>query len=293
MLTSKMLKSIICTFLLATTIASSARILDEAITQVPLPDEEPDTSDPTPNNPHVGTHFNFTQPSGQFPATLPPNPSAPVVAPEPDISNTQTPPISNMSPQHVTGKVTTPATTTTTGGAATSTASGSTTAYHHTLSLFMHDILGGSHPSGREMTGIVANSNANNLPFSKPNNQIFPINSGVPLNTINGFINNNFPSLIGLNGSPTNTLLQNNGNNNIINGGNNQALITAGQLPAGVTLQQLKDMQPFMRLFLMRISIQLMSWKQLHISLFILLHRGFYLPFILFLFPACSSYVFP
>ncbi|KAL2482418.1 Dirigent protein 9 [Forsythia ovata] len=111
---------------------------------------------------------------------------------------------------------------------------------HSTLSFFMHDILGGSHPSGRVVTGIVANSDANNLPFSKPNNQIFPINGGVPLNTINGVVNNNnYPFLAGLNGSPTNTAFQNTGNNNIVNGGNNQAFVTAGQLPDGLTLQQL------------------------------------------------------
>ncbi|KAL2465212.1 Dirigent protein 9 [Abeliophyllum distichum] len=111
---------------------------------------------------------------------------------------------------------------------------------HSTLSFFMHDILGGSHPSGRVVTGIVANSDANNLPFSKPNNQIFPINGGVPLNTINGVVNNNnYPFLAGLNGSPTNTDFQNTGNNNIVNGGNNQAFVTAGQFPAGLTLQQL------------------------------------------------------
>ncbi|PHT72322.1 hypothetical protein T459_23107 [Capsicum annuum] len=93
---------------------------------------------------------------------------------------------------------------------------------HPMFSSFMHDILGGSRP--RVVTGIIANSDANNLPFSKPNNQIFPINVGVPVNTINNVVNNNnYPYLVGLNGQEeANTVLQNSSNNNIVNGGNSQ-----------------------------------------------------------------------
>ncbi|CAA0814510.1 Dirigent protein 24 [Striga hermonthica] len=99
------------------------------------------------------------------------------------------------------------------------------------ISFFMHDILGGSRPSGRVVTGVVANSNANNLPFSKANNQIFPINGGVPLNTINGAINNNnYPFLIGLNGNTQQQQQQQQ---------QQQAFVTAGQLPRGLSLQQL------------------------------------------------------
>ncbi|XP_022137040.1 dirigent protein 9-like [Momordica charantia] len=56
-----------------------------------------------------------------------------------------------------------------------------------TLSFFMHDVLGGSHPSARVVTGITAESDtaAADLPFSKPNKNIFPLPGGVPL------INNN------------------------------------------------------------------------------------------------------
>ncbi|MCD7462581.1 hypothetical protein HAX54_048832 [Datura stramonium] len=102
----------------------------------------------------------------------------------------------------------------------------------------MHDILGGSHPSGRVVTGIVATSDANYVPFSKPNNQIFPINGGIPLNTINNIVNNNnYPFLAGLNGQKqANPVLQNSGNNNIVNGDNDQPFVTAGQLPAGLSL---------------------------------------------------------
>lgn len=244
-ITSNTIKSIFCFLLLATTMANSARILDEAIPQIPLPDDAPIASDTTPpeiDNPDVAPVVAPTTTQPSPPATVvPPNPSieaqpaAPVIAPVPGIPNT-TPTISTASPVTTTS----PGGATTKPGAATGTTGGAATTDHPTLSFFMHDILGGSHPSGRVVTGIVANSDANNLPFSKPNNQIFPINGGVPLNTINGVINNNnVPALIGLNGSPTNTLLQNNGNNNIVNGGNNQAFVTAGQLPAGVTLQQL------------------------------------------------------
>uniref|UniRef100_A0A3Q7GQ66 Dirigent protein n=1 Tax=Solanum lycopersicum TaxID=4081 RepID=A0A3Q7GQ66_SOLLC len=88
---------------------------------------------------------------------------------------------------------------------------------HPTFSFFMHDILGGSLPSGRVVTGIVATSDANNLPFSKLNNQIFPINGGQQANTV----------------------LQNSGNNDVVTGDDTQPFVTAGQLPSGLSLQQL------------------------------------------------------
>ncbi|KAL0322294.1 UNVERIFIED_CONTAM: Serine carboxypeptidase-like 20 [Sesamum calycinum] len=208
--------------------------------------DAPDASDPITetDNPNVAPVVppTTTLPSGQFPATatvpttdlapvVPTEPAAPVVAPVPDVPPVTTP-------------VTTPssgaaATSTTTAAATSATTAAATSGDHSTFSFFMHDILGGSQPSGRVVAGIVANSDANNLPFSKPNNQIFPINGGVPLNTINGVINNNnYPFLVGLNGSPTNTLVQSNGNN-VVTDNNNQAFVTAGQLPQGLTIQQL------------------------------------------------------
>ena len=46
----------------------------------------------------------------------------------------------------------------------------------HPLTFFMHDILGGSQPSGRIVTGVVASAAANGqLPFARPNTNIFPI----------------------------------------------------------------------------------------------------------------------
>ncbi|KAK4353685.1 hypothetical protein RND71_025879 [Anisodus tanguticus] len=158
------------------------------------------------------------------PADLPAEPepdSAPVVAPAAsvappaDLTDTGAAPVANAAPGGAAA---------TRGGAAAAATSGATvenpTLEHPTFSFSMHDILGGSHPSGRVVTGIVATSDANNLPFSKPNNQIFPINGRVPLNTIN---NNNYPFLAGLN----------------VNGENKQPFVTAGQLPAGLSLQQL------------------------------------------------------
>lgn len=188
------------------------------------------------------------------PADLPAEPepdSAPVVAPAAsvappaDLTDTGAAPVADAAP------VTTPVTKT--PGVATAAAGGGTAAAtsgtkvespileHPTFSFFMHDILGGSRPSGRVVTGIVATSDANNLPFSKLNNQIFPINGGVPLNNINNIVNNNnYPFLAGLNGQQqANTILQNSGNNNIVNGDNNQPFVTAGQLPSGLSLQQL------------------------------------------------------
>ncbi|GFQ00390.1 serine carboxypeptidase 1 [Phtheirospermum japonicum] len=208
----------------------SARILDEVTPPIPLPTDAPDASDPIlppeTENPNVPPAVPppTVLPSGQIPATnnvppvIPTGPAAPVIAPVPDIPNTVAPPVPNP----------------------TTTPSATAAADQSTLSFFMHDILGGSHPSGRVVTGVVANSDANNLPFSKPNNQIFPINGGVPLNTINGVVNNNnYPFLVGLNGnSPTNTIVQSNGNS-AVTGNNNRAFVTPGQLPQGLSLQQL------------------------------------------------------
>ncbi|XP_027184284.1 dirigent protein 24-like [Coffea eugenioides] len=262
-LSSKTLTVTICLFLLAISLghANSARILDEVSPQTPFPATVPDASDPTETDvPDVApvpvVAPDTTLPSGQTPATPNTNPvtnaapiavtnAAPIagpaiplptgpasvtapsgtVSPVANAPNTVAAPGTNVAP------VATPAITT---------QAGASNPDHPTLSFFMHDILGGSHPSGRVVTGVAANTAANGLPFSKPNNQVFPINGGVPLNTINGVINNNnYPFLVGLNGSPTNTIISNNNGGNNVNGGNNQPFVTAGQLPAGLTIQQL------------------------------------------------------
>ncbi|PSS33375.1 Dirigent protein [Actinidia chinensis var. chinensis] len=233
--------------------ASSARILDEVVPQVPIfPADAPEVSDDVPDVAPVAGP-STTLPSGQIPATTNgatpvvgvaplggpsttlPNGVAPIATASPDDDEPNTVPV----PVAVVAPVATPVVTSPSVPSSVPDTS-ATGAEIPLLSFFMHDILGGTHPSGRVVTGIVANSDVNNLPFSKPNSQVFPINGGVPLNSVTGAINNNnAPFLVGLNGSPTSTVIQNNGNNNVVNGGNNLPFVSAGQLPAGLTLQQL------------------------------------------------------
>ncbi|KAJ1443116.1 Dirigent protein [Sesbania bispinosa] len=107
---------------------------------------------------------------------------------------------------------------------------------HHTLTFFMHDILGGSNPTARPVTGIVNNpAIIGSLPFAKPNGAVLPLNNGVPQNNgNNGLINNNnIPFLSGLGGT-TSSMVQNNGG-----GFGNFPVFSGGQLPQGSTLQQL------------------------------------------------------
>ncbi|KAF8412841.1 hypothetical protein HHK36_000813 [Tetracentron sinense] len=87
----------------------------------------------------------------------------------------------------------------------------SLTHLHCPSSCMIYDILGGSTLSDR----IGANSQVNGLPFSKPNGN-----------------NNNMPFLTGLGGGTNSTVIQN-------NGGNTLPFVSAGQLPAGATLQKL------------------------------------------------------
>ncbi|KAL2249232.1 UNVERIFIED_CONTAM: Dirigent protein 9 [Sesamum indicum] len=249
----KFLNLIICFLLLTIPFATSARVLDQLTPQLPVSNELPDESNLVTLPETQPTATTTTSTTNVAPISDPPilEEPAPVIAPvPPPVTTPTTTPTTDVAPvadpsigeesapivAPVPPPVTTPTATATSGGVATGT--NGAISDHPTLSFFMHDILGGTHPSGRVVTGVVANSDANNLPFSVPNNQIFPINGGVPLNTINGVINNNnYPSLVGLNGSPTNTLVQSNGNNVVAS--NNQAFVTAGQLPAGLTLQQL------------------------------------------------------
>ncbi|KAK2637561.1 hypothetical protein Ddye_032353 [Dipteronia dyeriana] len=75
------------------------------------------------------------------------------------------------------------------------------------LCFFMHHILDGTNPSARVVTGIITSTEINGIPFSKSNNNLFPINGG---------------------------------NNNAVNGNNNnQPFVSAGQLPPGSSLQKL------------------------------------------------------
>ncbi|PNY10417.1 disease resistance response protein [Trifolium pratense] len=110
------------------------------------------------------------------------------------------------------------------------------------LSFFMHDILGGSHPSARVVAGIVANTDVTGLPFSKLNNNLFPITGGIPLVNpkLNGIVtNNNLPNLVGLSAAQSSTVFKNSGTSNTVSGGNNQPFVSAGNLPGGFTIQKL------------------------------------------------------
>ncbi|CAH2038634.1 unnamed protein product [Thlaspi arvense] len=107
----------------------------------------------------------------------------------------------------------------------------------HTVIFFMHDILGGSNPTARAVTGVVANAAlSGQLPFAKPNGANLPVSNGVPTNSNNNGIlnNNNVPLLVGLGGTTSN-ILQNNGNN-LLNG---LPVANGGQLPSGSSLQML------------------------------------------------------
>lgn len=120
-------------------------------------------------------------------------------------------------------------------------AAGATAAHENQpLSFFMHDILGGSNPSARAVTGIVTNPAVNGqVPFAMPNGPVLPVNNGVPLNSANsGLINNkNIPFLTGLSGI-TPTVIPNNGNN-LFNGGVGLPVGNGGQYLAGSSLQKL------------------------------------------------------
>ncbi|PIN18454.1 hypothetical protein CDL12_08877 [Handroanthus impetiginosus] len=113
----------------------------------------------------------------------------------------------------------------------------------HSLTFFMHDILGGSRPSALAVTGIVANpALGGQVPFAKPNGAVLPVNNGIPTDNANGGIvsNNNIPFLTGLSGFTSNFGQDNNGNNNnIIGGVPGFPVLDSAQFPSCTTLQKL------------------------------------------------------
>lgn len=253
---SKPLKAIIYFLFLAITLrcATSARLLDEVDPQPHVIDDLPDSSNPASTA--------STLPSGQFPAgatavgtdeedaviepPIPePKPEAPVVAAQPvdDVAEAEedvppvVAPVVDVAPE--TGS------TTGSGSAVGASATSANAVGAHTpkLSFYMHDILGGSHPSARVVTGIIADSELNGIPFSKTYNNFFPVSGATPLintNNINNFVNrNNFPLITGLNGGQSGSVLQNTATSNVVNGNDNQPFVSAGQLPTGASLQQL------------------------------------------------------
>ncbi|KAI4351139.1 hypothetical protein L6164_005522 [Bauhinia variegata] len=248
---AKLFKPIICLFFLTTTlwVAHSARLLDEVdpqpqvINNLPASATNPSLTTGTLNTPQVGPDATVaataTAPSAtdEDPEVEPPAPDtedtpaveAPAVAPP----ATEEPQPEAEVPA-ITPGVAAPVTT--------SNAAVAGTANEPSLSFFMHDILGGSHPSARVVAGIIASTDVTGLPFSKLNNNLFPISGGIPLVNpkLNGIVtNNNLPFLVGLNGAQASTVFQNSGTNNVVTGSNNQPFVSAGNLPAGFTIQKL------------------------------------------------------
>ncbi|XP_043699745.1 dirigent protein 9-like [Telopea speciosissima] len=239
---STTLKSTLYFFIIALTsigCANSARILVADATS-PLPNVVVPTAIPLAAPPTVAPVSSITPVTATAPAFAPiatlPAPAdsttaaTPAVAIPPVSSSVVTTPVANLAP--VVGPTTTQ--------------QGGPTTANPALSFFMHDILGGSQPSGRVVAGIVANMGVNSqLPFSRPNTAVLPINGGIPLlnngNNINGVLNNNnIPYLAGLGGGASSTtVIANSGNNNAVNGGNKLPFVDAGQLPTGATLQEL------------------------------------------------------
>ncbi|KAG2730121.1 hypothetical protein I3843_01G273000 [Carya illinoinensis] len=259
--TTATFRASICLSLLLITIgcANSARVLDEVDPIPPVLPDLPQLANPAtttiPNvTPQVGP--TTTLPSDQVPATPMADDTEPTlpesevpdidVAPQPDPEepDTTSTPIVGMAPvasPTTTAPVVPTAPVTATAGAIVAKPAGSETP---TLSFFVQDILGGTHPLARVVTGIITNTQINGLPFSKPNSNIFPLTGGIPLaNTnLNGIINNNnLPFIASLNGvgPQASTVIQNGANNGVVNGGNNLPFVTAGQLPSGLTLQKL------------------------------------------------------
>ncbi|XP_071732861.1 dirigent protein 24-like [Rutidosis leptorrhynchoides] len=247
---STILKTTFCIFLLAVSLQCSdaARVLIDTTDDVspvsPVPTNQPNTNGPIDEIDNPVEDPTPTLPNGPIPTTVAPAPVVDPTVPLPtNVAPTVNAPATNVAP------VATPVGATPTGGsgAVGATGGGAVAGVEHpTLSFFMHDVLGGSHATSRVVTGIVASSNANAVPFSTPNSQVFPITNGVPLNNINGIVNNNnLPFLAGFTGNNyqnnpnSNTVLQNTGNNNVVKGGNNLPFVSAGQLPAGITLEQL------------------------------------------------------
>ncbi|XP_061337328.1 dirigent protein 9-like [Gastrolobium bilobum] len=98
------------------------------------------------------------------------------------------------------------------------------------LTLYMHDILGGSTPSERIVTGIIVNTQNSNLPFSKPNNGVFPIKGGIP------FVDTSITT----NPEPSSMVVRNIDKNKVvIDRRNSLPYVTPNQIPLGATLEKL------------------------------------------------------
>ncbi|RDX93652.1 Dirigent protein 9 [Mucuna pruriens] len=267
-------KATLCLLFLTTTflIANSARILDEvesqpqAIGNLPAPGAgavNPSfTTAPVTTTPQIGPAT--TLPTGQTPVAAAATTASQEVAPGATLPSVETPAASSsMNPgatevsededENENAEAPVPAEDTNITPVAAPTPEETpqvpvipnatpVTAKEPSFSFFMHDILGGSHPSARVVAGIVANTDVTGLPFSKLNNNLFPITGGIPLVNpkLNGIItSNNLPNLVGLSGAQSSTVFKNSGTSNTVTGGNNQPFVSAGNLPAGFTIQKL------------------------------------------------------
>lgn len=182
------------------------------------------------------------QPEDPLPAPPVDPPTDPtVVAPGPvgPVGPTTTAAAAAISP--ATGGV--GATAGATTGATTGAATGAIGA--EPITFFMHDIVGGTKPSVRIVTGVVASTAASGqLPFARPNTDIFPIQGALPLpeNANNLFNNNNVPYVAGLSGTST-TIVQNNANSNGFGAASAPSgdipFVNAADLPTGTTLENL------------------------------------------------------
>ncbi|XP_073135687.1 dirigent protein 10-like [Henckelia pumila] len=163
--------------------------------------------------------------------------SAPVVGTAGSSTTTGT----SINPGGAAVSTTTTGTSTTPAGGSTAISTSIGVSDDHGFTFYMHDILGGTHPSALAVTGIVANpAVGGQVPFAKPNGAVLPVSNGIPTNNNNAGIvsNNNVPFLTGLSGFSSNILSNNNGNN-IIGGMPGFPVLNSAQFPSGTTLQQL------------------------------------------------------
>ncbi|XP_050219213.1 dirigent protein 18-like [Mercurialis annua] len=104
------------------------------------------------------------------------------------------------------------------------------------LEIYMHDILGGSNPTARPITGLLGNIYSGQVPFAKPLG-FLPPQGGVAIPNSNGAI----PTVNGLNGIPLGTGLG--GASFASNSGNPQVLIGPDGLGLGFgTITVIDDM---------------------------------------------------
>ncbi|KAJ4816827.1 Dirigent protein [Rhynchospora pubera] len=222
------LKAILYLALLSTIVQYSAatRILDEQ--PQPADGVLPPVLPPQPSEPLPGPVDPPTDPT--IVPSGPVGPVGPTTTTDPETDATAAAPVAPLTP--------------TIPIAANTVATGAPTAAigAHPLTFFMHDIVGGTKPSVRIVTGVVASTDASGqIPFARPNKDIFPIQGALPLpqSTSNLFNNNNVPYVAGLSGTST-TIVQNNANPNGASAPSGDIpFVNAGDLPAGTTLENL------------------------------------------------------